>query len=342
MSATATIGQATALSGKATQFARNKLHMAHAIKATRIARTKATVVGKAAAGTASKHPGQVGGLLATTFSSPAMYHGMVKVAAVTAKYAVGAVSLAVHAVSKTVGAIGYAASKLVGYLFPAGGKFIQSLTWSATDLITRGGIQFETMCINAINFTYSVLVSPTVTRAVTRVATSIGWLMFIQFITRGRSAMLLARIPVVGPYLAAVSLGGRAVWITLRAVIVLSTLWGLIMRPTEMAAVYNGDAPAPSFKDEIKSEFNIRKAAKTLIEEAEATLAEAAHNDPTTDFQSTDTAEEIIEITTDPEDTIVAAAMTAEADSIVRELRRPTGNQPRQRKVNHKNRRRVS
>jgi len=342
MSATATIGQAAALSGKATQFAKNKLHMAKAIKATRIARTKATIAGKAAAGAARKHPGHAGGLLATAFSSPAIYHGMVKATAVAAKCAVGIAALTVHAVSKAVGLVGHAAAKLVGYLFPAGGKFLQSLTWSVTDLITNGAVQFENLTVNGINLVYSALVSPTVTRAVTRVSTSIGWLMLLQFITRGRSAMLLARIPVAGPYLAAVSLGGRAVWLTIRSVLLLSTVWGCIMRPQEMVAIYTGITPAPSFRDEIRSEFGFRKAAKTLIEETEGALADAAQHDPETDHQSTDTAEEIIEIVTDPEDVEVAAAMTAEADSIVRELRRPTSTQPRQRSRNRNNRRRAS
>jgi len=342
MSATGTIGQVTALFGREIQLAKNKLHMAQAIKATRIARTKATIAGKAAAGAARKHPGHAGGLLATAFSSPAIYHGMVKATAVAAKCTVGIAALTVHAVSKAVGTVGHVAAKLVGYLFPAGGKFIQSLTWSATDLIATGAVQFESLTVHAINLTYSTLVSPTVTRAVTRVSTSIGWLMLLQFITRGRSAMLLARIPVVGPYLAAVSLGGRAVWLTIRTVIALSTLWGWIMRPVEMTAVYEGKTPVPSFKEEILSEFGFRKAAKTLIEETEEALADAAQHDPKTDHQSTDTAEEIIEIVTDPEETIVAAAMTAEADSIVRELRRPTSNQPRQRSRNRNNRRRAS
>ena len=342
MSATTVMGSIK-IPAKATQFASDKLRMAQALKATNAVTNKATAARQAASAYTKVHPRQGGSLAVLVLGSPAFYHASVKGAVYAVKAASATVSGSVHLASRLVGTIGSLAAKAVSVVFPLGGRVVQRLTWHTTQVITNVALRIEDVTEFTTSVTYSVLVSPTVTKAVTSTANYSGLLMFFQLITRSRAAMWLSRIPFVGPYLAAIALGGAAVYSAIHLALAASVVKGLVMRPEELLAVHRGLVPAPSFRDEFRREFLWWKSVKEVIAEAEQILVDSSVEESMLDEPIADVIPivpaEASEAAEDVAEALAAQEMLAEADGLVKAERPRSASQPKQRNRSNRNNR---
>ena len=209
---------------------------------------------------------------ALLMSSPAFYHLAVKAGTGCAKAGATGTGVLLHGVSKTVGAAGAGVAKGAGKVSPAAGKRVQEASWTCTSFVTDAATAIQAGGRIAGDFTYSVGVSPTVTKAVVRTSSGLFWVMLVNSVSKGRLAAHLAKVPVAGPYLAAAALGGPIVYKILGFAFGASATFGLVSRNEEAQSVFKGTAPKPTFFGDLW----ITKAMKRTLDEMKAFSEEVA------------------------------------------------------------------
>ena len=208
---------------------------------------KATGAAAGKAGTFAKGMIPSPSSTALLMSSPAFYHLAVKAGTGCAKAGATGTGVLLHGVSKTVGAAGAGVAKGAGKVSPAAGKRVQEASWTCTSFVTDAATAIQAGGRIAGDFTYSVGVSPTVTKAVVRTSSGLFWVMLVNSVSKGRLAAHLAKVPVAGPYLAAAALGGPIVYKILGFAFGASATFGLVSRNEEAQSVFKGTAPKPTF-----------------------------------------------------------------------------------------------
>ena len=165
--------------------------------------------------------------------SKTVYHAAVKVATSSGNIVAQGAGSLLHGVSFAAGTAGSGAAKGVGVASKKAGEKVQNASNTCSAHITDSAVWVKENGEKAASVVHSVGVSPTVTKATTRTASTVWLLNLVETASRGRLAPVLLKIPVAGPYLAAVSLGGAAAYQVIALACGLSSAFTLAARRDE-------------------------------------------------------------------------------------------------------------
>lgn len=345
---------ASDMASQATKFAATKTAYAKTL-ARKAYRTTAQTTGKTSE-FAARYPRAAGFAFSTAASSPTLYHATIKVVRKAVRVASKIVNTTLHATNRAIGWIGSMTAKTIGIMFPAAGTALQNATNTVTMNLATAADTIDA-AINLVNETvFAASYAESTTKIVTRTGTLLSAGYILNTLTGGRAALLLVRVPVFGPYLAAGILSLRATFAILQLAWSIGLIWTTTVRMEQVFGIMLGTTPVKSFLDELKEELGVRQAADEVVAEAENIAKSAATEDLTTEQQvtiqqsvdqavaksearaeqlaaqatteATDTAVEVIEATQpapvllDPVTVYQTAnAACAEADAVVKEIK---------------------
>lgn len=218
--------------------------------------------------TAKKESGIVG---ISLLASPTVYQAVVKVVTSSGNIAAQGTGSLIHGVSFAAGAAGSGIAKGVGVASKNAGEKTQNASFACSAHITESAEWVKENGKKAASVAHSVGVSPTVTKATTRTASTVLFLNLVEATSKGRLAPALLKIPVAGPYLAAVSLGGAAAYQVIALACGLSSAFTLAARRDEALHVHRyGNTPRGYTDVEWEAECKEHKESSMRLRAAKA------------------------------------------------------------------------
>ena len=203
--------------------------------ASTVSGSKVYLGGRAYAKSAKKDVGFLGISLLTR---PTVYHAAVKVVTSSGNVAAKGTGSLMHGVSLVAGTAGSGVAKGVGAASKKAGEKVQNASNTCSAHITESAVWVKENGKKASSVAHSVGVSPTVTKATTNTASTVLFLNLVEAASKGRLAPALMKIPVAGPYLAALSLGGAAAYQVIAFACALSSAFTLVARQDEALYVH--------------------------------------------------------------------------------------------------------